>query len=125
MKFLVDRCAGRRLADWLRHHGHDVLEARELGADPGDEALLRLAVQQSRVAITIDSGFGTIIFRDAAPHCGSVRLPDVPALERIALLNEVLARHAGDLAASAIITVRGDPHPRQPMRPTARVLTAA
>jgi predicted nuclease of predicted toxin-antitoxin system len=24
MNFLVDRCAGRRLADWLREHGHDV-----------------------------------------------------------------------------------------------------
>jgi predicted nuclease of predicted toxin-antitoxin system len=35
MKFLVDRCAGKRLADWLRGEGHDVLEARTLGPDPG------------------------------------------------------------------------------------------
>ena len=40
MKFLVDRCAGRRLSTWLRHLGHDVLEARDLGDDPGDRALL-------------------------------------------------------------------------------------
>jgi predicted nuclease of predicted toxin-antitoxin system len=31
MRFLVDRCAGHRLAEWLRSQGHDVLEARELG----------------------------------------------------------------------------------------------
>lgn len=25
MKFLIDRCAGRLLADWLRNKGHDVV----------------------------------------------------------------------------------------------------
>jgi hypothetical protein len=31
MRFLIDRCAGRLLADWLRTQGHDVVESRELG----------------------------------------------------------------------------------------------
>lgn len=39
MRFLIDRCAGRLIADWLRNQGHDV-ESRELGPDPGDRALL-------------------------------------------------------------------------------------
>lgn len=43
MNFLIDRCAGRRLAESLRRAGHDVLEARTLGPDPGDRALLELA----------------------------------------------------------------------------------
>ena len=38
MKFLIDRCAGRLLADWLRKQGHDVVESHELGPDPGDRA---------------------------------------------------------------------------------------
>ena len=36
MKFLIDRCAGHRLADWLRLQGHDVIESQERGPDPGD-----------------------------------------------------------------------------------------
>lgn len=36
MEFLIDRCAGRRLAEWLSNLGHDVVEARILGPDPGD-----------------------------------------------------------------------------------------
>ena len=40
MKFLVDRCAGATLAQWLRDKGHDVREARERSPDPGDEELL-------------------------------------------------------------------------------------
>ena len=49
MKFLVDRCAGRRLAEWLREHGHDVLESRERGPDPGDVVLLEWASAEDRV----------------------------------------------------------------------------
>jgi predicted nuclease of predicted toxin-antitoxin system len=40
MKFLIDRCAGQLLADWLRQEGHDVIDSTELGPDPGDRVLL-------------------------------------------------------------------------------------
>ena len=108
MKFLVDRCAGHRLAVWLEGEGHDVLEASSLGADPGDAALLQMAADQQRVTVTIDTDFGKLIFHGSAAHAGLVRLPDVPAAERIALMGQVLAGHAADLAAGAVVTVRGN-----------------
>ena len=79
MRFLLDRCAGRRLAGWLQGEGHDVLEARTLGADPGDRALLELAASENRVLITIDTDFGELVYLHDLPHAGLVRLPDVPA----------------------------------------------
>lgn len=45
MRFLADHCTGRTIADWLQQQGHDVLETRDLGPDPGDEELLRMAVE--------------------------------------------------------------------------------
>ena len=30
MKFLIDRCAGSRIAEWLSSLGHDVIETRSL-----------------------------------------------------------------------------------------------
>ena len=39
MKFFVDRCAGHRLAEWLRQAGHDVIEVRERHPDPNGNAL--------------------------------------------------------------------------------------
>lgn len=108
MRFLIDRCAGSTIAEWLRQQGHDVLEARSLGPDPGDERLLLIALEQSRVVVTIDSDFGTIIFRDGASHSGLVRLPDVRVNQRIDKMRVVLENHATDLAAGAIVTVRGD-----------------
>ena len=50
MKFLVDRCAGPGLADWLRVQGHDVLEARQFEPDPGDRALLERAGSEGRIS---------------------------------------------------------------------------
>jgi predicted nuclease of predicted toxin-antitoxin system len=57
MKFLVDRCAGRSLADWLGSEGHESVYAVSLGPDPGDRALLQRAVLENRILITIDTDF--------------------------------------------------------------------
>lgn len=107
MKFLIDRCAGRRLAESLRRRGHDILEAHTLGPDPGDRALLELAESQCRVLVTIDTDFGELIYLHDVPHAGLVRLPDVPAERRIALMSEVIAHHGVDLDERAVVTVRG------------------
>ena len=58
MKFLIDRCAGKVIADWLRAQGHDVVESRERGPDPGDRILLEWAKNESRIVVTIDTDFG-------------------------------------------------------------------
>lgn len=107
MRFLVDRCAGRRLAEWLRDEGHDVVEARELGPDPGDQALLAEAARDGRVLVTLDKHFGQHIFLEASEHSGLVRMPDVPVSERIRLMTQVLASHSHDLDAGRVVTVRG------------------
>ena len=107
MRFLVDRCAGRRLADWLLSDGHDVLEARTLGPDPGDKALLELAESTDRVLVTIDTDFGELIYLREVSHAGLVRLPDVPAAQRIVMLSELIERHRQALEDRAVITIRG------------------
>lgn len=108
MKFLVDTCAGHRLAEWLRQQGHDVLESRDRGRDPGDRTLLHWAQEEDRVVITMDKDFGRIIFFEKASHCGLIRLPDLPAAQRIALLEHVLIQHENALLEKAIITVCKD-----------------
>ena len=95
MGFLIDRCTGRRLAEWLRAEGHDVVEARaEHGPDPGDAALLRRAADEGRILVTIDTAFGALIYLRGAPHRGLIRLPDVPAAQRIAIMRQILGSHS-------------------------------
>lgn len=107
MKFLVDRCAGHTLAEWLRNAGHDVVEARDRGPDPGDELLLQWAADESRILLTIDFDFGRLVFVDQHRHHGLVRIPNVRSEQRIAILSSILEKHHADLAAAAVITVRG------------------
>ena len=107
MKFLIDRCAGRLIADWLRKQGHDVVESRELGPDPGDRALLEWAAKEGRILITIDTDFGQLVYIENVAHAGLIRLPDVPSRSRQPILTDVLMRYEAELKDAAIVTVRG------------------
>jgi predicted nuclease of predicted toxin-antitoxin system len=107
MRFLIDRCAGNLIAECLRNQGHDVVESRERGADPGDRVLLEWAAREARVLITIDTDFGQLVFLEGQRHCGLIRLPDVPSNERIAIIKDVVERFEKELESRSIITVRG------------------
>jgi predicted nuclease of predicted toxin-antitoxin system len=67
-----------------------------------------MAAREGRVLVTIDTDFGQLVFGEQISHPGIIRLPDVPARRRVSLMQEVLRRHLQDLAAGAIITVRGE-----------------
>ena len=64
------------LESFLERSEGDVAEARERGADPGDEELLRWAAGERRILVTLDKDFGELIFTQGVAHGGLVRLPD-------------------------------------------------
>ena len=55
------------------------LTARNLGTDPDDRALLKLAASSNRVTITIDTDLGELICWHNFHHAGLLRLLDLPA----------------------------------------------
>ena len=63
---------------------------------------------ESRVLITIDTDFGELVYRHDVSHAGLLRLPDVPAEQRIALVTAVIDRHGEALENRAIVTVRSE-----------------
>lgn len=106
MRFLVDRCAGSRLARWLREAGHDVTDASEMMKDPGDAQLLAVAARERRILITVDQDFGGLIFQERQAHAGLIRLPDCRAEQRITILAQLLVEQREHIEAGAVITVR-------------------
>jgi predicted nuclease of predicted toxin-antitoxin system len=108
MKFMIDRCVGKRLADWLRDEKHDVVESRERGPDPGDRTLLEWAASEQRILVTMDKDFGALVFVGGVTHAGLVRLPDVPSIQRIEIMGRLLQDHSSALADRAVVTVRGE-----------------
>ena len=62
MKFLIDNALSPRVADGLQAEGHDAIHVRGLGlAAATDEELLELAATESRVIVSADTDFGTLL----------------------------------------------------------------
>ncbi len=57
MNFLVDAHLPRRLAEWLRTRGHNVVHTRELpqGNRTGDSSITARSITEARVVITKDA----------------------------------------------------------------------
>jgi len=99
---------GRSVADLLSARGHDITTVDEIDPRAGDDDILRMSCEENRILITLDKDFGTLIFSEGLPHKGVVRLPNVPCVLRMAMLEKVLERHGKDLESHAIITVKSD-----------------
>jgi predicted nuclease of predicted toxin-antitoxin system len=70
VRVVVDECTGPSVARWLRKLGHDVVSIYDDFRGLSDEKILDLAVQNGRLLITNDKGFGTAIYRDGRQHAG-------------------------------------------------------
>lgn len=107
-KLLVDSCVARAVTERLRAEGHDVGSVTERGVDPGDPAILAIAVSEGRALVTIDTDFGALVFRDGASACGVLRLRHASADEQATRAVELVDAHGDDLAAGAFVTDDGD-----------------
>jgi predicted nuclease of predicted toxin-antitoxin system len=65
----------------------------------------KIAAAEQCILITIDTDLGMLVFLQGAAHAGVIRLPDVPAPERITLMQQVLGSRAEAELGDAIITV--------------------
>lgn len=101
---LLDGCVGRTVAQRLRDAGHDVLRVSDLGSDPGDAEVPRLAADQGRVLIAEDKDFGQIIIAQGRCHRGIIRLVQLPFSAHAETCLPLLDTPASQLAAGAIVT---------------------
>jgi predicted nuclease of predicted toxin-antitoxin system len=108
MRFLIDRCAGRRIAEFLKQQGHDVSEVAERKSDPGDIAILQWASDENRILVTMDKDFGRLVYLENRTHSGIIRLPDVRSPQRSEIMKRILEAHSINLAEGCMITIRGD-----------------
>jgi predicted nuclease of predicted toxin-antitoxin system len=60
-------------------------------------------MKDHRIIIMTDNDFEEMIWRQGKPHCGLLRLENLPRSERIMLLHDVLDRHGRDLESGAIV----------------------
>lgn len=105
MNVLLDSCVSTSAASELRKAGHDVITTDIFGSDPGDRAILAYGLQNTRTVVTIDKDFGELAVLHKQPHCGIIRLVDVPTSRQGSVTAEALANHGDELLAGAIVTI--------------------
>ena len=105
MKLLLDTCVWGGVVPVLRERGHDVVWMGDTEPDPGDEAIMALAVREARIIVTLDKDFGELAIVYRRPHRGIVRLVGLSARQQGRYCAEVVERYAADLEAGAILTV--------------------
>ena len=76
--------------------------------EPGDEAVLGISFDEGRVLITLDKNFGELAIVCGKPHCGIIRLVDLPARQQGTYCAVVLDRFADELSRGAILTVTSE-----------------
>jgi predicted nuclease of predicted toxin-antitoxin system len=103
MRFLLDVNTSGVLFRLLLDSGHDILCVTDVDAGMSDDLILQWAVREERIIITTDSDFEQMIWLEERPHCGVLRLENLPRAERIELFQEVLANHAQDLELGLIV----------------------
>lgn len=112
MKFLVDNALSPRLSELLRAAGHDSIHVRERSLEQAeDETIFDVAASESRVLVSADTDFGTILtFRgQRTPSVILFRYPSPakPGAQAELLLNN-LPTLTEDLEAGAIVVLRQD-----------------
>lgn len=67
MRFLLDEGLSPRVAALLSGAGHDARHVRDLGlASANDPTVLRAALEDERVLLTLDTDFGTLLAHSGA-----------------------------------------------------------
>lgn len=93
MKLLLDTCIWGGAVDALKAAGHDAIWAGDWPADPGDDEILALASQESRILITLDKDFGELAVVREQTHAGIIRLAVLAASQLVPTCVMVLNRY--------------------------------
>lgn len=105
MRFLVDECAGPKVAEWLRGQGHEVFSVFEEARGAEDDEIIGKAYAEGWIIITNDKDFGEKVYREQRPHRGVIfmRLDDERATHKIETLRRLLDGYADKLAGRFVV----------------------
>jgi len=99
LKFLVDAGVSRRVEKWLFDHGYDTKNVRDIDPRMSDKEILKIAVSERRMVITMDKDFGELVYNSGLLHGGVLllRLEEAKADEKVKVIREILEKYADNL----------------------------
>ena len=113
MRFLLDQDVYHLTSVFLTSLGHDVLTAADVGMSRAtDREILRFAAANSRILITRDKDFGSLVFSRLFPHSGVILLRITPqTLSDIHMeLERLLSLHTEKDIQQSFVVVEKERH---------------
>ena len=97
--FIVDAGVGKLIEKWLEEIGHTVYAVMTLNHDMVDEDIIKFAVAKDAIIITMDSDFGSIVFKDGFKHKGILflRLDEATGEEKLVTVQYIIPQYLEEL----------------------------
>lgn len=98
---LTDVGVGRAVEEWLRSAGYDLKTVRDLDPRMSDDDILRWAVREQRLVVTMDKDFGEMVYRSGQVHAGVLllRLDDATGDEKVRVIRAIFTRQGHQLTS--------------------------
>jgi predicted nuclease of predicted toxin-antitoxin system len=92
MKFLIDMGVGKKVEEWFKENGYDVKCVRDINIRSKDADILRLAVSEDRMIITMDKDFGELVYNPGMLHSGVLilRLENARGEDKVDIVERIV-----------------------------------
>ncbi|MDW7679992.1 MAG: DUF5615 family PIN-like protein [bacterium] len=96
LKFLIDIGVGKSTEDFFHIQGYDAKTVRSIDPRMTDSDIIRLAVREERIVITMDKDFGELVYHSSMVHSGIIllRLEDASGDEKLEVIKEIINKYS-------------------------------
>ncbi|MCD6185891.1 MAG: DUF5615 family PIN-like protein [Deltaproteobacteria bacterium] len=97
LKFLVDVGVGKGIEKYLLEEGYDTKPVRDIDPRMEDEEIIRTAISENRMVITMDKDFGELVYHSSMEHSGVLllRLEDATGSEKLQVVKHIMKKYSG------------------------------
>jgi predicted nuclease of predicted toxin-antitoxin system len=108
LKFLADVNIEKRIVDFLRGQGYDVLWIPDYNCHLDDASLLKMAFDEHRIIVTNDKDFGELNFLQRKPSAGIIlfRIDEQNVRIKITILKNMLLRYPEKFSNHFVVIAR-------------------
>jgi len=109
LNLLFDVGVSRKAELYYRNEGLDIFSVREVNPAMNDSDILKIAVNEQRLIITMDKDFGELVFNSGMNHSGVLllRMEDAGWKDKIKVLSEIFKKHAEEIIGNFSVYQKG------------------
>ena len=98
-KLLIDVGVGKKVEEWMKTLQYDTKTIRDIDPRMPDIEILKIAVAEKRLLITMDKDFGELVYKSGWSYSGVLllRLEDESTAEKIKVLETILNNYGAKI----------------------------